>query len=326
VIPRHISLTFLVAAVVGTLISLATPAVPATPVMKVAVASFNVKHAGKSFDGLSWDTRGHRSAKVIVSLGTQVIGLQELYDGREQYLGWINYYASQAGKGRPYRMTPDPGCDDDCGNDNRIVYNANVFTLLSSGAVKYSSQYCPGGDCESPRMFVWAKLKHLATGKVILFTTTHLSPSSDSVDVAQWEQLRKWVLARKAAASDNPINYIIMTGDFNTSKFESPAKTQLSRMRNSGIEDVLGQQYSSYSTYRNPSVRVDSQISTSNRGDRNTAHYSVANGRNGNGIDYVFVSKALKATYYRVYAQPRTGTVMNYLTSDHFLVRATISQ
>jgi len=305
------------------LLSLATPAEAAT--MKVAVASFNVKDPGSSSLG-SWGTRGRRSAKVIVNLGTQVIGLQELYDSRQQYLDWINSFAEQAGKGRPYRMTTDPNCDDDCGNDNRIVYNANVFTLLSFGAVKYTKQYCPGGDCESPRMFAWAKLQHRGSGKVILFTTTHLSPRSDSVDVAQWEQLRKWVLARKAAPSNSPINYVIMTGDFNTSKFESPASTQLSRMRNSGLHDVLGQQYRSYSTYLNPSGRVDAHISTSNRGDRNTAHYSVAKGRNGNGIDYVFITKALKATYYRVYAQPRTGTIMNYLTSDHFLVRATISQ
>ena len=298
--------------------------------MKVAVASFNVKNPDSSSLG-TWTTRGHRSAKVIVDLGTQVIGLQELYNSRQQYLNWINYYASQANKGRPYRMTTDPDCDDDCGNDNRIVYNENVFTLLDSNATKYSSQYCPGGDCESPRMFVWAKLKHRASGKVILFTTTHLSPSSDSVDVAQWEQLRKWVLAKKAAASSNPIHYVIMTGDFNVSKFESPASTQLARMRNSGLHDVLGQQYRSYSTYRNPSVRVDANISTSNKGCRNLTSCNgkslvVQNGRNGNGIDYVFVSQSLKATYYRVYAQPRTGYVMKYLTSDHFLVRATISE
>ncbi len=304
--------------------SLATPAAPATT-MKFAVASFNVKNPESSSLG-PWSQRGSRSARVIVDQGIQVVGLQELYSKRQDYLNKINYWAERAGKGRPYAMTTSPSCDDSCGNDNRIVYNSNVFTLLGSAAEEYNRQYCPGGDCESQRMFVWAKFRHRATGKVILFTTTHLSPSSDSVDVVQWEQLRKWVLARKAAASNAPINYVIMTGDFNVSKFESPASTQLARMRNSGLHDVLGQQYRSYSTYRNPSVRVDSHISTSNRGDRNTAHYSVARGRNGNGIDYVFVSKALKATYYRVYAQPRTGSVMNYLTSDHFLVKATISQ
>jgi len=302
------------------LLALAAPAQPATT-MKVAVASFNVKDPGSSSLG-PWGTRGRRSAKVIVDLGTQVIGLQELYDSRQQYLDWINYYASQANKGRPYRMTSDPNCDDDCGNDNRIVYNSNVFTLLSSGAVKYNSQYCPSGDCESPRMFAWAKFQHRASGKFVLFTTTHLSPRSDSVDVAQWKQLVSWLNRRR---SETPNYKFIVTGDFNTTKFESPA-TMLATMRSNGYEDILGQQYRSYSTYRNPSVRVDANISTSNRGDRNTAHYSVASGRNGNGIDYVFVSKALKATYYRVYAQPRTGTIMNYLTSDHFLVRATISQ
>jgi endonuclease/exonuclease/phosphatase family metal-dependent hydrolase len=306
------SLTFLAAAaVIGLVFSLASPAVPAT-VMRFSVASFNVKDPDSTAQG-PWTTRGRRSASAVVSQGVKLLGAQELFedDERQQYLTYIN---SAAG-GAYYDMVPAPSSS--AGEDSRILFDKRVFTHVASGGKSYNTQ-----NGSEDRAFAWGKFRHRATGRYVLFVTTRLSPRSDSADVAQWKELIGWLNRRR---NETPYYKFVVTGDFNTTKFESPA-TMLAKMRSNGYEDVLGQQYRSYSTYRNPSVRVDANISTSNRGDRNTAHYSVAQGRNGNGIDYVFVTKALKATYYRVYAQPRTGSIMNYLTSDHFIVKATISQ
>ena len=173
------------------------------------------------------------------------------------------------------------------------------------------------------RAFAWATFQHTASGRYLLFLTTHLSPRSDTADVRQWTELLdfvRWAVSRSTV----PLN-VIITGDFNTTKFEPPA-TMLAVSRSRGYEDVLGQIRNSYSTYRNPAQRVDASVSSSNRGIKDIRQYSVATNRNSNSIDYIFVSKALKALFYQVYAQPRSGYIMQYLMSDHFMVRAWISQ
>ena len=282
--------------------------------MKFSVASFNIKDPDSTAQG-PWTTRGPRSASAVVGQGVRLLGAQELFedDEREDFLGYVNAAAG----GAHYSMVPAPGSS--AGEDSRILFDTRTFTHIASGGKSYNAQY---GSEE--RAFAWGKFRHRATGRYVLFVTTRLSPRSDPTVVAQWNQLINWLNSVRAA---NPAYKFIITGDFNTSKFESPASTQLAKMRANRYEDVLGQIYRSYSTYRNPAARVDSWICSSNQGHRDVRkpNCDVSPGRNSNSIDYIFVSKALKATYYRVYAQPRTGYVMNYLTSDHFMVRATIS-
>lgn len=303
------------------------------PLMKFSVASFNIKDPDSTAQG-PWTTRGPRSAAAVVGQAVRLLGVQELYengpppnDERQQFLDYVN---SAAG-GPYYDMVPKPA--EDAGKDSRILFDTRAFMLVSPtsyGAVQYASQARKSdGSIETRRWFSWAKLRHKATGKYILFVTTHLSPRSDTVDIAQWRQLIGWL---KAVRTANPSYKFIVAGDFNATKFEKlddgQPVAQLASMRSNGFEDVLGQTFRSYSTYRNPSVRVDSWIGSSNQGLRDVRANggSVAPGKNSNSIDYVFVSKVLKATYYRVYAQPRTGYIMNYLTSDHFMVRAAISE
>jgi endonuclease/exonuclease/phosphatase family metal-dependent hydrolase len=282
---------------------------------KISVASFNVKDPDSTAQG-PWTTRGRRSAAAVVGQGVKLLGAQELFeaDEREQFLEYLNTAAG----GDRYRMVPSPRTS--AGEDSRVIYDQQDFTLLASGGVSYKKQY---GSEE--RAFAWGRFRHNSSGRYVVFVTTRLSPRSDPTVVAQWNQLIGWLNAARTA---NPAYKFIITGDFNTTKFESPASTQLAKMRSNRYEDVLGQVYRSYSTYRNPSVRYESWICSSNQGYRDVRkpNCDVSPGRNSNSIDYIFVSKSLKATYYTVYAKPRTGYVMNYLTSDHFMVRATISE
>jgi endonuclease/exonuclease/phosphatase family metal-dependent hydrolase len=287
------------------------------PAMKFVVASYNVKNPDSS-SARPWTWRCPLIGQDIAKLAIRVVGVQEVYgsNDRQELLDCINAAAG----GQFYSMTPGPGSD--AGNDSRVIFDTRAFRLLASGAYAYPTQFAG----ETSRQMSWAKLEYLATNRVVLFTTTHLSPSSDAVDVKQWDQLIAQV-NRVKAVSPVP-TYVIFTGDFNSTKFELPSKTQLSKMRSSGYEDVLGQQYRSYSTYRNPTARVDAWISTSNRNkpDLRQCGCLVSTDRNANSIDYVFVSRALKALYYRTYAQPRHGYVMDYLLSDHFMAVAVISE
>jgi endonuclease/exonuclease/phosphatase family metal-dependent hydrolase len=303
----------------------ATASYATKPIMKFAVGSYNVKDPDSTSTViLSWAQRCPKIGQDIVKLAIRAVGVQEVYetDDRQQLLSCVN---SAAG-GQYYAMAPDPSSSS--GKDSRIIYDTRTFRLLASGAYAYPTQYFDStkGKYETSRQLSWAKLQQPATGQTILFTTTHLSPSSDAVDVKQWDQLITEVNRLKGVS---PVpQYVVVTGDFNTTKFEAPASTQLSKMRSYGYEDVLGQIYRSYSTYRNPTTRVDAWISTSNRQFRDLSKCGclVSTDKNSNSIDYVFVSKALKALYYRVYAQPRHGLVMDYLLSDHFMAVAVISQ
>ncbi len=282
------------------------------PFTAISVGTYNIKDPDSTAQG-PWTTRGPRSAAAIVGQGVRLLGVQEVFEDndREDMLRFIN---DQAG-GDFYKMVPEP--DSNAGEDSRIVYDERVFRHMASGGLSYVAQ-----NGSEERAFAWAKLQHRASYRFVLALTTRLSPRSDSVDVSQWRQLIRFV-KQTAAASSAPLT-VIITGDFNTTKFEPPA-IMLAEMRSAGYEDVLGQIRNSYSTYRNPSAKVDAWISTSNRGLRDVREYDVATNRNANSIDYIFVSKALKATYFRVYAQPRTGYILNYLMSDHFLVRATLT-
>jgi len=299
---------------------------------KLAVMSYNVHDPDQ--DGVGdWSIRCPRVADAIVANAPHVLGLQEIYDNtaqngdpadRDSFLRCLNDKVPGQ-----YAMTPvptDTGGDEN-GYDSRIIYKPAALRLITSNAFVYTAQVTKDTGVREKRQLTWAKFYDIASGRYVLFTTTHLTPRSDSVDVSQWKQLISYV--NQLRSSTVPGGWIvIVTGDFNVTKFEAPASSQLSSMRINGYDDVLGQIYRSYSTYRNPTTRVDSWIGTSNQGLRDVRANggSVAPGKNSNSIDYVFVSHALKAPFYRVYAQPRTGYIMNYLASDHFPVRATISQ
>jgi len=283
------------------------------PFSGISVGTYNIKDPDADPPWNPWDTRRAQSASAIIGQGVRLLGVQEVFEDndREDMLESIN----RAAGGSYYSMVPN--ADSGVGEDSRVVFDQRVFRHLASGGLTYVYQ-----NGSEERAFAWAKLQHRASFRYVLFLTTHLSPRSDAADVYQWRQLIRFV-KQTAAASSAPLS-VIITGDFNTTKFEPPA-IMLAESRSAGYEDVLGQIRESYSTYRNPSTRVDAWISTSNRGLRDVRQYSVATNRNANSIDYIFVSKALKAKYFRVYAQPRTGYIMNYLMSDHFLVRATLS-
>ena len=284
------------------------------PLMKISVATYNIKDPDADPPWAPFTTRGRQSAGAIVGLGVKLLGVQELFesDERATFLDYVN----QKVDGDPYRMVPEPGNSD--GEDSRIVFDTRVFNHVSSGGMSFPYQ-----NGSEDRAFAWGIFQHRASERYLLFLTTHLSPRSDTADVRQWTYLLDWVQWR-VRTYGVPLS-VIIAGDFNTTKFEPPA-TMLAVSRSRGYEDVLGQIRDSYSTYRNPAQRVDAWISSSNRGIKDVRQYSVATNRNSNSIDYIFVAKALKAPFYQVYAQPRSGYIMKYLMSDHFMVRAWISQ
>lgn len=286
------------AVVVGLVMSLATTVSPAQAAEPIQVGTYNVK----DFDSSSvapWQQRLPGIVQNILAEGVDVLGVQELYE-RDEREAFLN--ALDAASGNAYDMTLPP--DSAGGYDNRIVFNTNRFGLIDAGAIVFGNQL-PG---DTRREMNWAVLQS-TTGARFLVVNTHLCPSNDGVTKQQWIELIGHTAALRAAHGGIPVFAI---GDFNTTKFEPPAKKNLKLMYKNGFGDVLGQTFRSYKVKKARAVgaeRIDAHFGSSNA-------RPVSPKKNGNSIDWIFASNHLDVTRYRVVVRPDL--------SDHNLVTSTI--
>lgn len=298
---------------------------------KVSVGTYNIHNPNRTDcteppqDREDWCVRAPWVAYAIVSEGLRALGIQEAYQASERR-DLLNRVNGRISGSDPYAMAPKPG--DDTGYDNRILYDTRVFTEVAAGGMEYRNQL--SGE-DTPRHLAWAKLKHRASGIVILFVTTHLQPgsgSADTIDALQWAELITETDKRKAEAP--AASYVVAAGDFNSSRYESPSKYRIADMKQHGYGDVLGQQYRTDATSgARAQVRKDAWLSSGNHFDPIASHNANADHtRNGYSIDWIFASNALKVSYYKEWVRwstyPKTFALP--IASDHHLVRATIYQ
>ena len=293
------------------------PAVYATKgPMQLAVGTYNVRNPA---DG--WDERGPHVAAGIVGEKLHVLGVQEVYRPwqRRSLLDLVNARSKSVHGAAVYGMTPGPYSD--AGYDNRILYDTRYLQALTAGAKRYEFQV---GDGEVDRWFAWATFKHRPSGWTFLFVTTHLAPDHDYADLRQWTELVGAINALKAA---HRVQWVVVGGDFNTTKLEKPADVMLPAMRKNGYGDVLGQQYDTYDVSgARAKVKKDAHLRSFNGFRRDTDDYSRDGDENGNGVDWIFASNDLAVPYYRVVARyDDDGDLIEPIPSDHFLVRATLA-
>jgi endonuclease/exonuclease/phosphatase family metal-dependent hydrolase len=293
------------------------PATYATKgLMRLDVGTYNVHNPGND-----WDERGPLVADGIVSEKLQVLGVQEVYRASERHslLTYVNAKAKAAFGAPVYGMTPGP--DNGVGYDNRILYDTRYLQLLSSGGRPFQHQV---GDGEVDRWFAWAVLKHKPSGWNLLFVTTHLAPDNDKADLRQWTELIQHINALRRSAR---VPWVVVAGDFNTTKLEKPADVMLPAMYKNGYGDILGQTYDSYEVRgARAQVKKDAHLRSFNGFRRDTDDYSRDEDENGNGVDWIFASNELAVPYYRVVARyDDDGDLIEPIPSDHFLVRATLT-
>jgi len=195
-----------------------------------------------------------------------------------------------------------------------------VLSLLGTGARKYDYQV--GGD-EVDRWFSWAIFRHPASGWKVLFVTTHMAPHDVHAVRKQWNELIDGVNSLRRTYG---VPWVVVAGDFNTTKFRKPANDMLEKMRDSGYGDVLGQRFRTYDTSdARARARKDAWLDTYNGFDPDIDHYDHHKDHNGNSFDWIFASNELAVPYYRVYARYDDGRLLEPIPSDHFLVRATLA-
>lgn len=319
-------------------------AVTDTTVNDVRVGSFNLNGVNNdknaSGDHRVWRERRPVVVSQILAKKLDVVGLQEanqstIYKANLDY--GVNQYMDLVGalnaKGGTYAVTNDamyncvrPGSSQSCtyqdngaSNAIRIIYNTNRVTMVNQGSIQYANQ-TPN---TTARFLVWAVLRMKATGREFFFSTTHLDPYQKSTRMAQWTELINRV---NSLSGGRPV---VVTGDFNTSKFDDYAATYLPAMKNAGYGDVLNQSYQS-TTIANPRAETltNAWVGSYNGWQRNIADYGYEDARTkiGNGIDWIFASNNLRVKQWGVTVtmDRQAALVKGVLPSDHAMVRATL--
>jgi endonuclease/exonuclease/phosphatase family metal-dependent hydrolase len=238
---------------------------------------------------------------------------------RRSLLQYVNARSAQLNGGPIYDMAP--AVDSDVGYDNRILYDTRLFSLVRAGGQPYEHQV--GGE-EVDRWFAWATFTHRASGWNVLFVTTHLAPHNVRAVRKQWNELVDRV---NDLRSSHKVKWVVVAGDFNTTKYRKPADDMLEKMRDNGYGDILGQQYRTFDTDgARAKVRWDAWLDSYNGFDPHIDHYDHNRDHAGNSFDWIFASNDLAVPSYRVYARyDDDGKLLEPIPSDHFLVHATLA-
>lgn len=318
-----------VAGLLATVYGGTQPSSPPQTSIDLNVGTFNITgvsaDSGAHGEKQVWKVRRTAVFNTILGADLDVFGVQEanrasvykthLVDGPNQFEDLVNGVNKAAGVYRYELVDQNPNSD---ALDNRILYNKAKLVVVSFGSLRYPHQTAG----RYPRAMSWAVFKAKATGHRFLFTTTHLDPYSSSNRMRQWGDMINRI---QQLRGDLPV---FVTGDFNSTKFKSFAQARLQQMTDIGIPDALGQKYKTNGNQLRADRGINQWINSFNGYRRDVAKYSYPNNRRnlGNGIDWIFASKALDVKEFEVTVSMDshlrlTGTI----PSDHNMIRAKIT-
>ena len=325
----------------------ASPASAAAP-SDVRFGTFNIvtvsADGNASGERKVWRERRGTVISQILSRNLDVVGVQEanqssIYgsrlvdDKRNQYLdlrAGLNraggaYQVSSVYPYNCYKAWTSRSChyrNRAASGDNRILYNTRTLLLLHKGAYKYPHQV----SNSTARYLGWAVFRVRATGHEVLFVTTHLDPYSKSVRVAQWQDLIRKVNSLRQGRP------VVVSGDFNSTKYSDWSRSLLPAMYANGYDDVLDQHYRQNPTTMRAQSKVGVYINSFNRWRRDVRTYSYwddrfkSRPRTGNGVDWVFASHGMTVRRVEVVADmDRAGQVIGTIPSDHQMIVATVA-
>jgi len=325
----------------------APPASAAAP-SDVRFGTFNIvtvsADGNASGERKVWSQRRGTVISQILRQGLDVVGVQEanqstIYgsrlvdDKRNQYLdlraglnkAGADYQVTSVYPYNCYKAWSSRNChyrNRAASGDNRILYNTRTMLLLHKGAYKYPHQV----RNSTARYLGWAVFRVRATGHEVLFVTTHLDPYSQSVRVAQWRDLISKVNSLKHGRP------VVVTGDFNSTKYSDWAGTMLPAMVNAGYGDVLGQRAQRNPSTLRPQSTTRVWINSFNKFRRDVRSFSYeedrfsSQPRTGNGVDWIFASNDLTVRNVEVVADMDDNLqLQGVIPSDHQMLRATIA-
>ncbi|MCM1036145.1 MAG: endonuclease/exonuclease/phosphatase family protein [Bacteroides sp.] len=261
----------------------------------IKVMTFNIR-CDNPYDGANnWESRKDRAAGAIRFYDADIVGMQEVKPGQQQFFESTLPGYTRIGAGR---LSDGSADDEAC----PLWFKTERFKLIDSGVFWLSetpdSVGSQGWDAAYPRIAVWALLTDKYTGKKLLAMNTHLDHMGQT---ARLEGSR--LLLDKIAGITGGKIPVVLTGDFNASPAEVPCRTILDP-RNPGhltdSREVAGLVYGPAWTYHG-------------FGSIPYAERPV--------IDYLFVGGDLTVNRYGVLAETENEAFI----SDHAPVLISIS-
>ena len=292
----------------------------------IKVGSFNIVSVVKDGDttgaALPWYKRRDTVAEQIAAAKLDVVGLQEASQYKHHYLSptavtqYGDLIAGLAAAGATYAVTD---VDPLTSGDTRILYNPARLTVLDHGSYDYTGD----GKTNAGEAVVWAVFRTIPSGKKFFFATTHLMPHDTSLQMKEWKQLIPEV---KDLRQGLPV---IVTGDFQQSKWHDPTATMLPKMKNAGFGDVTGSTVKD-NHLRHPRAQSYTRqwLDSKNQWDRVVKNNSMSphQGMIGQNIDWIFATNSLTVKNWTVAAHLNSAQTKyaGTMPSDHDLVHATI--
>lgn len=168
------------------------------------VMTFNVRYATANDGNNRWDMRKNAVRDFLLEENADIIGFQEAMLTQVEYFASVLPTHKFVSRGR--RM--DPRIDEAV----PVFYNAQKFELIGGNTFWLSDTpnvpESSGWGNSIPRIATWVHLRHLATGRDMLFLNTHYDYQPNP------SQLKGSLLISEFLRQQN-IRNVIVAGDFN---------------------------------------------------------------------------------------------------------------
>lgn len=249
------------------------------------VMTYNIRYNNPKDGVNAWPNRQDKVLKLIQGQSPDVVGLQEALKDQNQFMDSLLTGYGHIGVGR------DDGWDK--GEFSPLFYNLAKFNLRDNGTFWLSeTPEIPGSkswDAAITRICTYAQLIDKETGRSIWVFNTHFDHKGKE---ARKESAKLLLEKATEMAQKDPV---ILIGDFNFDPDSEPYK-----IITAGFSDV----FSCYKT-----------------GAKTTGCGFVVGEKEGNRIDHIFHSKAMKCTSYNI-VDENDG---KHYPSDHLPVVSTLS-
>ena len=250
--------------------------------VNVRWATFNMRLDTPADSLNNWQYRKERVAQYIQSMNLDVVGTQEVLQNQFEDLKRLLPDFEGVGVAR------DDG--KQTGEYSSVFFRKSTFDALDSGtfwlAENPDSVGMKGWDAACVRVATWAKLKHKATGKIVMAVNTHF----DHVGVEARKQSALLIIRKiKEIVGNQPA---VLTGDFNVTD------------ENEAYNTIVSNEF----------VLLDAhKVAEKTAGATYTFHgFDKVAPEKRSKIDFVFVTPNIKVLHSEV-----TKEVKEALLSDH---------
>lgn len=312
----------------------------------LSIATYNVHCANCNTDpAKSWINRRGAVVAQIKSKMPDVIGVQEASQGwlkdesgktidlsqfedlrNRLNAAGANYAVTNANRNNCVKSTTPTNCvykDQGASQDAKIFYNKSTVTLLSQGSVALPKLATDTGL----RYVSWASFKQNSTGKSFFVTDAHLDPRGGTA-AYDLRKMQAEKIVQVISEKNTAKLPVLITGDMNSSKWDTPANTPYDAFVKAGYVDPIGGTWrtSLASGYATAEKMKNAQYYSYNNFDANLDKTSVTGARAlGSHIDYIFTSKMRVTEWEQVLNINSSGVLQGTIPSDHNMIMAKVA-